>query len=159
MGSGKSTVAAELAVRLGRVCLELDDEIERREGMPISGIFAARGEPYFRALEKRVLESTLERRGMVISCGGGIVIDPDNIRLMEENGILICLDVTPEAAYERTRGHSHRPLLNVPDPLGRIRELMEKRKPCYDRIRHHVDTAGGDPATIARRICALLEAV
>jgi shikimate kinase len=149
-------VARLLAARLKCSAIELDDEIEKKEGMKITDIFADKGEPYFRAVEKQALQATAVSPARVVSCGGGVVLDPENIRFMEKTGVLVCLDAPAQAIHERTRHHKHRPLLNVADPLAKIRQMLEKRQPYYAQIKNHVDSAHATPEEVAATIVSLL---
>jgi len=79
---------------------------------------------------------------VVIAAGGGVVLDNENIENLKANGVIICLNATPEDILERTKSYTHRPLLNVPDPLGKIRELLEKRAPYYKKADYEIDTSG-----------------
>lgn len=108
-----------------------DDVIIRKEGRPIAEIFKDSGEEHFRRLEAEAVKEIAGKENTVIDCGGGVVLNPENIRLLKQNGIVICLTSTPEAVYKRTRSNKHRPLLNTDDPLARIRQLQKEREPYY----------------------------
>lgn len=142
MGTGKTQVARRLASDLNMQFVEMDSIIEQREGMSINDIFAKKGEPYFRKVEADVVKELSSKDGLVISTGGGVVLNQDNIDNLQRNGILICLKATPEEIYKRVKDEKHRPLLNVEDPLRRIQELLEFRRPYYERIRIQIDTTG-----------------
>ncbi len=111
--------------------VDLDELIELRERRNISDIFAKEGEPYFRRLEKRVLKEVSAEKEFVVACGGGIVIDKDNIKIMKDTGMIICLAATPEAILKRTSGYAHRPLLNIAEPKKKIELLLKLRAPYY----------------------------
>lgn len=141
MGTGKTAVGKALARRRGLRFLDLDDLIEEREGTEITKIFARRGEPYFRGVESQVLRETSDKEDLVVACGGGIVLNEDNIELMGSKGLAVCLDASASVIYERTKKFTHRPLLNVDDPEGRIRDLLDKRAPFYAKVKTHIDTS------------------
>ena len=140
MGTGKTAVTKEIAKRLNMKYISTDDLIEKKEKRAIGDIFSQRGESYFRKVEKEIVKSASMTEGAVIDAGGGAVIDPENVKNLKEKGIVICLWAEPEIILERTKRHGHRPLLNVKGPLGKITELLEKRKPFYERADHHIRT-------------------
>lgn len=131
MGTGKSMVGRLLARRLKMQFLDSDQQIEAKEGMPITRIFEEKGEACFRMLERQFIMEGHPERGCIVSCGGGLVIQPGMIEELKKRGLIACLFATPETILKRTQGHSHRPLLNVPDPLTKIRTLLAEREPIY----------------------------
>ena len=140
MGTGKTAVGKALAKRLGMKFVDMDDAIEEREGMKISDIFEKKGEPYFRRAEKIVAKELSSQSGLVIAAGGGAVIDEENVRNFKSGGAILCLTATPDRIFERTKGHIHRPLLNVSDPKEKIAELLAKRAEYYARADYRIDT-------------------
>ena len=114
-----------------RKSVSIDDLIESKEGRSVKQIFEESGEAYFRNREKEAVQEAAGKEFLVIDCGGGVVLDPQNIVKLKANGILIYLSATPETVYERVKNKDSRPLLNVKDPLRRIRELLKERKPLY----------------------------
>ncbi|MDD4909768.1 MAG: shikimate kinase [Candidatus Omnitrophica bacterium] len=152
MGTGKSAVGRELAKRLKRHFIDLDGIIEKREKRQISEIFSREGEPHFRQLEKEALQQAARQDGVVVACGGGIVMDDGNIRTMKDSGKIICLSASVEVILERTAGYAHRPLLNVPDPNVRIKELLKLRAPFYARADHSIDTSGLSVKEVVEKI-------
>jgi shikimate kinase len=150
MGSGKSSVGAELARRLGWEHLDLDREIEAREGRTVPEIFRAEGEPYFRAREAEATVEVAGRSGVVLSPGGGWITNPGLLERLGPGTLSVWLRVSPETVLERvapTRGD--RPLLDVPDPLSVVRRLLAEREPFYRRAGLVVDTDGLDVAGVA----------
>lgn len=131
MGTGKTTVGRAIAYRLGARLLDVDAEIERRQGKPISEIFADQGEPAFRALERAFIETGHDPQGCVVACGGGLVTQPGMLELLKSKGVVICLHASLETILDRTRHSKNRPLLNVEDPLSRMREIYAAREPIY----------------------------
>jgi dihydroorotase len=155
MGTGKSTVGRALARQLGLQFLDMDTLIEERAGKPISRIFAEDGEPHFRAMERALSQELAQRRGLVIACGGGVVLNPDNIRDYGRTGLVVCLTATPEVIFKRTAKDRNRPLLEEEDRMRRILELLEKRKTLYASISHQVDTTALPADAVAAAIVAL----
>ena len=131
MGTGKSSISRRVARKLGMKFLDTDDEIEKSEGVPISQIFADKGESYFRSLEWNYIERGHPSDGCVISCGGGLVTQDGISGLMKARGVLLCLHASVETILSRTSGNFKRPLLQVDDPELRIRELLAERQPYY----------------------------
>ena len=131
MGTGKSAVGRRLAEKLGYWFLDSDRAIEEAEGRPITEIFAEAGEPAFREMERRFVESGHPEEGCVVSCGGGLVTSEGMPALLHSKGLVVCLWASPETIHDRTKDSSHRPLLNAPNPLERIRALLEKRETSY----------------------------
>jgi len=156
MGTGKTAVAKKLARKLGAKFVSTDDIIEAREKRPITDIFAKDGEPYFRKVEKDVVREVSTMKNVVIAAGGGVVLDSENMRNLKATGVVVCLDATPEEILKRTEMVSHRPLLNVPSPIEKIKELLEKRKPFYAKADHAVDTTGKKIDEVLKEIIDIL---
>lgn len=140
MGTGKSVAGKLLAKKLNRDFLELDDMIEAREGASIKDIFEKKGEPYFRQAEKEIVKEASRRRDVVISAGGGAIMDEENFRNLKKGGIIICLKASPETILKRTKDLKTRPLLNVPDPKKKVEELLKNREPYYNKADFSVKT-------------------
>jgi shikimate kinase len=156
-GSGKSTVGALLATKLGRTFLDFDVEIERRQGMPISQIFGERGEPGFRELEREVTESVKAQDGMVLAPGGGWVSTPQTVALLKPPAKLVYLRVRPETALKRLgTAAGGRPLLNRPDPLGELNKLLEERRTAYQAADLEIGTELLTPEQVTDQIAAKL---
>jgi len=157
MGTGKSVVGRILADKLKKDFVEIDELIQQREGKPIIDIFSQDGEAYFRSLEKKVLKELSSKQDLVVSCGGGLVCNEGNLRLLKETGWVFCLKAGAKAIYERTKEHVHRPLLNVEDPLKMIEELLEKRAPYYNKAHYFINTEGVQPSVAADKIIAVID--
>ncbi|MBD3379920.1 MAG: AAA family ATPase [Candidatus Omnitrophica bacterium] len=142
MGTGKTAVARKLAESTGRKYISIDEMIVEKEKMPIKDIFSRKGEAYFRKIEKETVREVSAGEGLVIDTGGGVVMDSENMVLLSERGETVCLWASPEVIRERTSGHGHRPLLNVEDPERKIRELLENRRPFYQKADIHIQTDG-----------------
>ncbi len=140
MGSGKSSVGEIIAKRLGMKVIDTDDLIEEKMRMSINDIFSRYGEPHFRDVETGVVKEASKLDGHVIITGGGVVLNKSNIENLRTNGVIVYLHVSPEDAFDRVKAETHRPLLKVDDPLGKIRELIEFREPFYADNEVQVDT-------------------
>lgn len=146
--TGKTRVAQLVSRILGRDWLDLDEEIVKLAGKPISEIFSQNGEPAFRKLEKKVLKKACSCRNRVIATGGGIVLDEQNRKLIQRSGVVVCLEASPEAIYKRLKlelkqnpeNSMIRPLLSAGQPLRRIRELKSYRQPFYSLAHWTVHT-------------------
>jgi shikimate kinase len=131
MGAGKTSVGRLVAEHLGFEFLDTDELIQSRAGRTIADIFAKEGEPAFRALEKQVVQELSARTKTVISTGGGLPTDPENLAALKSYALVVCLWASPEKIWERVRHQSHRPLLHDADPQKKIRELLTAREPFY----------------------------
>jgi shikimate kinase len=137
-GAGKSTLGRMLARRLGLVFVDADAELETRLGVTIPTIFEIEGEAAFRDREEAILASLVERSGIVLATGGGVVIRAENRARLRSNGTVLYLHAEPSTLRERTRKSRHRPLLNAADPLARLAELYAQRDPLYREVAHSV---------------------
>lgn len=131
MGVGKTTVSSYLSNLLNRKEIDIDQCIAKREKMKIPEIFKKYGEEYFRNCETEVLKDLNSEDGVIISCGGGIVLKEENISLMKERGKIILLTSTPQTIFERVRYSDERPILNNNMNVDFISELMKKREEKY----------------------------
>ena len=134
MGCGKSSVGKRLAGSLGMDFIDTDVLIEEKQKRTISDIFAQDGERAFRDMETQCLHDLLgeKRNAYVLSVGGGLPIREENRQLLSKLGKVVFLRVTPDVVYKRLQNDTTRPLLQVEDPMERIRTLMEKRAPVYE---------------------------
>jgi len=139
MGTGKTTIAKALAARLKRHFLEMDAVIEEREGSEIVDIFKEKGEAYFRKVEKEVLKDLSRKSDLVVSCGGGVVMNAGNLKVLKETGLVFCLNADSTTIYERVKQYGHRPLLNVDDPQAEIEELLNLRNAHYQQAHYQID--------------------
>lgn len=140
-GAGKSTIGRLAAERMGRAFLDFDDEIERRQGMPIAQIFAERGEPAFRRMERDLTQELLLLGGMIVAPGGGWITEPANVAALQGRARLVWIKVRPEVAIARLKGDARvRPLLMRPDPLGELKKLLEQREALYAQAQHLINT-------------------
>jgi len=137
-GAGKSTLGRMLARRLGLVFVDADAELETHLGVTIPTIFEIEGEAAFRDREEAILASLVERSGIVLATGGGVVIRAENRTRLRSGGTVLYLHAEPSTLRERTRKSRHRPLLNAADPLARLAELYAQRDPLYREVAHSV---------------------
>lgn len=132
MGAGKSAVGKSLASLLQRKFVDLDSVIEKEAGLSIEQIFAEKGEDFFRGLENSALTRCAESKGLVVATGGGIVSRPENVERMRSTGGIVYLQAAAHVLVERVSGTTHRPLLKVENWQGRLREILESRRPLYE---------------------------
>lgn len=132
MGAGKSTIARALTRELDCPLVEMDERIEKEQGMSINEIFARFGEDRFRDLESQLILDLGAGEPQVVSCGGGVVLRPENIGNMKKSGRVVYLSATPETVYERVRDSNERPILNGHMDVDYIAGLMEKRRALYE---------------------------
>ncbi len=133
MGSGKTSVSDMLADMTGIPRIEMDQIIIDREGMTIAEIFAKKGEPYFRAQEAELIKELGKEVPKIVSCGGGVAMKEENVEEMRRAGMIICLAATPEVIYQRVKDSRERPILNGNMNVEYIAELMEARRPFYEK--------------------------
>lgn len=157
-GCGKSTVGRSLARHLGVRLVDTDAEVERRVGMPVRAYFETHGEPAFRDVEQEVVDEVTRQEGLVIATGGGAVLRQANRDALHERARVFYLRATPEELHRRLRHDTHRPLLQVADPLRRLRDLYRERDPLYRRTAHFtVDNARPSVQGLVHRILMQLE--
>ena len=137
-GSGKSTVGRHLARKLNLPFIDSDHAIEQRLGCSIREFFEVEGEERFRDIESEVVDQLTQGPEGVLSTGGGTVIRPLNRERLKSRGLVFYLRTSPEDVFRRLRHDQSRPLLQVADPLVRLRELFEARDPLYTQTAHHV---------------------
>ncbi len=157
-GSGKSTVGRQLARRLSIPFVDSDHAIEQRLGCSIRDFFEREGEDRFRDVEAEVLDGLSQRPRGVLSTGGGSVLRPENRERLRQSGQVFYLRSTPEEVFRRLRHDQNRPLLQVADPLGRLRELFALRDPLYREAAHYViETGRPTVASLVNMIVTQLE--
>jgi shikimate kinase len=132
--SGKTTLGRNVARRLRLSFVDTDRYIEDMTGRRIPDIFREDGEPAFRAFEREAIERIMQQSNQVVSTGGGAFTDPDNRQRLREGNLVIHLEVRPETVVDRlqnSRSGRPRPLLDSPDPLKRVKQLMADRREAY----------------------------
>ena len=162
MGTGKTSIGKLLAVKLGCAFVDLDHKIEMDNNMKIPEIFKKYGEEHFRKLEKDAVKEVSERRGIVISTGGGTVKDTENMELLKKNGTVICLTADIDEILSRTENKGERPVLDKNDKeqgdrRAAIEKLLEERKKFYDQADYKVDTTNWSPLQIIDDISQYLK--
>jgi shikimate kinase len=156
MGTGKSRIGWELSRRLSLTFIDTDKVIERVSCMRISDIFEYYGEATFRDYETEVVRRCLKLDEVVISTGGGTVMREENREMLKSRGPVVVLWASPETIYKRTRRHK-RPLLEVSNPIERIRELLQSRREAYEQVAaFHVSTDNRDSSDVVEEIVAKL---
>ena len=144
MGAGKTTLAEILSARTEKPVISTDALIVEQQGKPITAIFSEDGEPFFRACERKVVQEVSQKDGVIIDCGGGIVLNPENLADLRQRGVIFYLSATADVIYARIKDQQHRPLLNTPHPRDKIDELLEKRLAFYEQADHIIDTNDND---------------
>ena len=159
MGSGKTTIAKELATRLPEYKLiDIDAEIEKSSGKKISEIFLKYGEHHFRELESAKIKLYLKRENQIISAGGGAFENPDNRKLFLDNSTVIFLKASAETIYERIKNETHRPLLKKNFSLEKIQHILSLREQNYAKANHIIDTDKKSPYNIVEEILGVINA-
>ena len=151
MGTGKTTVGRLLAQRLGYAFVDTDELIVARAGRPVAEIFREEGQAAFRRWEAWVAQELAGSEATVIATGGRLMLDEDNAAALSRNARVVCLTAAPEEILARLAGDERRPLLDVADPAGRVRELLQARAAAYGRF-HQVSTSGRTPAEVVEKV-------
>ena len=150
MGSGKSTVGKILAEKLNMKFVDIDKLIEEKEGMKIKDIFEQKGESYFRELERKQIEAIVNQEGLVVSTGGGLGANLNNMNLMKKNGDVVWLDVSLNTVLDRLKNDQDRPLLK--QPTEKIKQLFEERKNVYRLANIRINADKKTPSQIVEEI-------
>lgn len=157
-GSGKSTIGRQLARRLGLPFFDSDQVIEQRIGCAIGEFFREQGEDRFRDIEAEVIAVLAAGEPKVLSTGGGSVLREANRRALHENTLVVYLRSSPEEVFRRVRHDRNRPLLQVEDPLQKIRDLHAQRDPLYAETAHFtIDTGRPSVPTLVNMIVMQLD--
>ncbi|MBU2559320.1 shikimate kinase [archaeon] len=157
MGAGKSAVGRKLKELTGMEMVDTDDMIERDAGMAISEIFEKFGEGHFRELEKKAVEKASDLKDCIIVTGGGVVLKEENINNLRKNGKIIYLHAPAKVLYERIKDETHRPLLQVDDPLLKIKEMLLFRAPFYANNDFVIDTANMNVDEVADEVIKIIK--
>jgi shikimate kinase len=154
MGTGKTAVANMLATMTDMKLVEMDAVIEKTAGKPITQIFAEDGEAAFRKIEHNLAATLSTPEASIISTGGGVVLNPDNIRLLSEGGLVVCLQASVDEILRRVENDMDRPLLQTNDRKGKVLALLSQRQKLYDNIPFQILTDGRSVENIAQEILA-----
>lgn len=153
MGTGKTTIGNRLAEKLNRNFVDMDREIESLTGMTIADIFKMYGEVRFRSEETLMAHKLGRRSDLVISTGGGTVLQNENVAALKENGVLICLDAQPTDIHARVnRKKGSRPLLKKDITINEIEEFLKQREPFYACADIRISTSNKNTSEIAEEI-------
>jgi shikimate kinase len=134
MGVGKTTVGHQIAEILERTFIDSDHEIEERTGATIPLIFEYEGESGFRKREKAIIAELTTHQNIVLSTGGGVVLNADNRHYLHSRGYVIYLQASVDQLLERTAHCRHRPLLQTENPRERLETLLKERHPLYTEV-------------------------
>lgn len=157
-GCGKSTVGRQLGRRLGLPFVDSDAVIERRAGMPIKDFFEQFGEPAFRDLEEQVIDELTQQPASVLATGGGAVLRPATRERLSARGTVVYLRASPERLIQRLRRDTKRPLLQVADPLKRLKALQRERDPLYQAVaRYVIDVQSTSLSMLVNRVLMQIE--
>lgn len=157
MGTGKSCVGKILAETLGQQFIDLDEQVEQSVGMSIADYFSCHGEAAFRDKESAAVMAVAAQSHAVIATGGGVVIRQENMDRLKSSGILFCLSAPETTIMARTDGGERRPLLEQPDRLQTIRQLLASRQSQYRQADHWIETDGRTAAQVAAAIMKVLD--
>lgn len=159
MATGKTTVGKLLADQLDYEFVDTDELIMERSGQSVAEIFREKGEASFREMEAAVARELGEKEGLVVSTGGRFMLDPDNAAALGKSGRVFCLLAAPEDILNRVTKDKHvkRPLLDVPNPMARIVELLEQREEDYSQF-VQLETSASTPDEVTRKIIDIFQA-
>jgi len=152
MGVGKSAVGRYVAKVLNMHFIDSDHAIEEQTGMSVSSIFESMGEVAFRQIEREFIDKGHPEHGCVISCGGGLPIEPGMRELLLSKGVVICLFASEDTIVERTSRNDKRPMLHVDDPAQRVRELLATRLPIYMKTGTGISTENRTLGEVANHV-------
>ena len=157
-GSGKSTVGRQLARRLQLPFMDSDHAMEAQIGCSIREYFEREGEDRFRDAEEAVIDQLTQQQLGVLATGGGAVLRAVNRQHLRERTQVVYLSSSPDELFRRLRRDVNRPLLQVADPLNRLRELHAVRDPLYRQTANfEIETGRPSVATLVNMIVKQLE--
>ena len=158
-GSGKTTVGRLVAEQLHAGFVDIDSVLVRREGKPVTMIFAERGEAAFRDLEQKEMTTALGNLPAIIASGGGWAAQPGALAGAKPHALIVYLRTKPETCAERAAPEGTRPLLMGEDPVERMRQLSKERDPAYRQADETVDTERKSTAAVASEVVRLAQKV
>jgi shikimate kinase len=159
MGAGKTTVGQRCADLLDRPFVDTDELVVAAAGVPFDDLWSAEGETGFRARERvAVADAAASPTPLVISCGGGAVLDAENRRALRSTGVVVWLTASSTELAARLVHDDSRPLLAAGDKTATLERLGTLREPAYEAVAHvRVDTDGRTPDAVARQVVAELQ--
>jgi len=152
MGTGKTSVGRLVAEQLHFNYLDTDEMIQAATGKTIAEIFSTCGEPAFRALEEKTVAELAGKTQTVISAGGGLPVNPQNLAGLKTHALVVCLWASPTKIWERVRNQTHRPLLQDADPQKKICELLAVRAPFYKQADILLNTDSRSLREVAQQV-------
>lgn len=152
MGTGKTSVGRLVAEQLHFEYLDTDEMIQSATGKTIAEIFSANGEPSFRALEEKTVQELAGKTRTVISAGGGLPVNPENLASLKTHALVVCLWASPAKIWDRVKNQTHRPLLHDPDPQKKICELLAARAPFYKQADILLNTESRSLREVAQQV-------
>jgi shikimate kinase len=161
-GAGKTTVGRRVSELLDRRFLDLDEALEEAEGRTIARLVTEEGWSGFRARESAMLMKACEDEAEVLAVGGGAVLDPENVRLLKQGGVVVWLQATPKELVRRLQNdpataHRRPPLTEGPLEME-LKVLALDREPLYRAVSHHkLDTTTLTPEEAARQVIEMLQ--
>jgi len=156
MGTGKTVIGRRLANRLNREFIDTDVAIEAVTGKTIAQIFAKDGVIRFRSEEALLAKKIAGKQDLVISTGGGMVLNPQNVSNLKINGVLVALTAPPEVIYRRVKNKKTRPLLLKGDLKENILSLLKERERSYKVADITIDTGAHSVDEVVEQICRYL---
>lgn len=160
MGTGKTTIGRELSRAMGRQFIDVDLELERREGMTVNQIFATHGEPYFRDQELELARELASKTNKVVGTGGGTIMNPEIFEMFQDTGALVCLYTERDNLVKRLQRTDKRPLLSSETPsevAEKVDRLMQERRLVYDQVKLRLNTTELTPMVAARKLQELFK--
>jgi len=159
MGAGKPAVGRLVAEQLRFKFVDTDELIEKRTGRAIEQIFSRDGEPHFRALEREVVQQFAGAERLVISTGGGLPVQQENLDSLKQHALVVCLWATAERIYERVRHQKHRPLLQTADPFAKIQEMLAARASFYRQADILLNTDNRSVRQVAQQVVQQFQSI
>jgi shikimate kinase len=160
--TGKTSVGARVAQILNRPFVDLDQVLVAEAGKSVAAIVAQGGWEEFRRREKELVSRYRHTRGRVLATGGGVVLDPENVENLRENGLIIWLVADPATIQERLAGDqaagAGRPSLTGPDPVQEVAAVLKSRWPLYQAAAQvAVDTTNLSLSQVVEKVLAVLK--
>lgn len=155
MGAGKSKIGRLLAKKIGWTHVDTDDNLFKRTGKPAGVYLREAGEKQFRKLERDVIAEVSALDKTVISTGGGVPLNDDNMADLKRNGTVVWLKASPEIILGRLGDIKTRPLIDPKDPVNSVRERLSARVPFYEKADHIIDTDNIDGDAVVSKIAIL----